>query len=584
MPIISIILAIPLLSSILILFQKRVGNIVMISALSSATTTVLSLGLLYFFDASNSGLQFVHWIPDFIVSGRLSVDYLVGLDGVSLLLFALTAFLFFVSSIASWSNIPRRIKEFHICLLVLETAVLGVFAAGNMVLYYVFWELMVIPMVLMIGIWGGEDRTKAALKYFLFSMAGSLFMLGGILLLYFKTGTTSIEALSTYFIPLFSQEMQWLLFFAFAIAFAIKIPLFPFHTWMPDVHTQAPTVGSVDLAGVLLKIGAYGFIRFCIPFFPIVSLETSSLFQSLAVIGIVYGAMASLVQKDIKRIVAYSSLSHLGFCMLGLFSFTEEGVVGGMLQMISHGISTGMLFLMVGMIYERARTRDINEFGGLASSMPVFSIFFLIAVLSSVGLPGTNGFVGEFLILVGSFKSNWLLGSIAATGVVWAACYLLWFVKRFLFGTQKTIQAKPYRDLTFREIGILTPLIVLIFWVGFFPKPLLEILTPSARVYLNSASLPAIYERSIPRIGFDGSPALRQFGDYKSLGMIPPNYEIRLGQFVSPRALPAISVGLKLPMPSEIELSPESEKTIDQDFLQQDEDHDKKTTKEGEGQ
>jgi len=539
--ILSIILAIPLVASFFILFQKRVGNIIVISALSSAFTTILSFGLFFFFDSSQSGLQFVHWIPDWIVSGRLSVDYHVGLDGVSLLLFSLTAFLFFISSIASWSNIPKKIKEFHICLLVLETSVLGVFAAGNLVLYYVFWEVMVLPMVLMIGIWGGEDRTKAALKYFLFSMAGSLFMLGGILTLYFKTGKTSIESLSTMDLSIFTVSLQWFLFFTFALAFAIKIPLFPFHTWMPDVHTQAPTVGSVDLAGVLLKIGAYGFIRFCIPFFPAISLETKDLFQILAVIGIIYGAMAAFAQKDIKRIIAYSSLSHLGFCMLGLFSFTEEGVVGGMLQMISHGISTGMLFLMIGMIYERAHTRNISEFGGLVRQMPVYSVFFVIAVLSSVGLPGTNGFVGEFLILVGSLKSNFYFGGIAAIGVVLGALYLLYFVKRFLFGPSKTIQAKPYHDLHFREIGILTPLVVMIFWIGIYPKPLLDILAPSARVYLNSASIKSINERTNPVRDFAGLPVSKVFTDYTSLGSPLDDYETRLGKYVSKSSIHSLT-------------------------------------------
>jgi NADH-quinone oxidoreductase subunit M len=564
--IISIILAIPLLASFFILFQKRVGNIIVISALSSAFTTILSIGLFFFFDSSQSGLQFVHWIPDWIVSGRLSVDYHVGLDGVSLLLFSLTAFLFFISSIASWSNIPKKIKEFHICLLVLETSVLGVFAAGNLVLYYVFWEVMVLPMVLMIGIWGGEDRTKAALKYFLFSMAGSLFMLGGILTLYFKTGKTSIESLSTMDLSLFSESMQWFLFFTFALAFSIKIPLFPFHTWMPDVHTQAPTVGSVDLAGVLLKIGAYGFIRFCIPFFPGISLETKDFFQIIAVIGIVYGAMAAFAQKDIKRIIAYSSLSHLGYCMLGLFSFTEEGVVGGMLQMISHGISTGMLFLMIGMIYERAHTRNISEFGGLVRQMPIYSIFFVIAVLSSVGLPGTNGFVGEFLILVGSLKSNFYFGGVAAIGVVLGALYLLYFVKRFLFGVSKTIQARPYHDLHFREIGILSPLVVLIFWIGLYPKPLLEILKPSARVYLNSASVKAIHERTNPVRDFAGIPMAKVFTDYSSLGAPLEDYETRLGKYVSHSSIENISKPAPSRIDPEIQLEGIDQK-IEPDFI-----------------
>ncbi|GBF49611.1 NADH dehydrogenase subunit M [Leptospira ryugenii] len=549
--IISIILAIPLLSSLLIVFQKRMGNVILISAISSGVTTLLSVGLLFAYDVNDSSLQFVHWIPDWIVSGKLSIDYHVGLDGLSLSLFALTAFLFFISSIASWSNIPRRIKEFHICLLVLETSVLGVFAAANLVLYYVFWEMMVLPMVLMIGIWGGEDRTTAALKYFLYSMAGSLFMLAGILTLYFKTGKTTIESLATMDLSNISPSLQILLFFSFALAFAIKIPMFPFHTWMPDVHTQAPTVGSVDLAGVLLKIGAYGFLRFCIPFFPIISLETRDLFQVLAVIGIVYGAMAALVQKDIKRIVAYSSLSHMGFVMLGVFSFTEEGVVGAMLQMISHGISTGMLFLLIGMIYERARTRDIDEFGGLIRQMPVFSTFFFLAVISSVGLPGTNGFVGEFLILIGSMKGNpWITG-IATTGVVFAALYLLWFVKRFLFGPSKTIQAKPYTDLSFREIGFLVPLVVLIFWIGLYPKPLLDLLKPSALVILNSASEKAIQERVNPPKDQIGLSFNRTFPDYKSLGQSLGTYEERLGVYSSRFALPNLKSPLLKVAPDE---------------------------------
>ncbi len=538
--ILSIIIFLPIVSAFLIAFQKRVGSIIIISALSSAFTTILSVGLFFFYDPNNSGLQFVHWIPDWIVSGKLSVDYHLGLDGVALLLFALTAFMFFLSSLASWSNIPRRIKEFHICLLVLETAVLGVFASANLVLFYVFWELMVLPMVLMIGIWGGEGRTRAALKYFLFSMAGSLFMLGGILTLYFKTGKTSIESLALSDLSVYSMELQWFLFFSFFIAFAIKIPLFPFHTWMPDVHTEAPTVGSVDLAGVLLKIGAYGFIRFCIPFFPELSLDFKDWVQILAVIGILYGAMAALVQHDIKRIIAYSSLSHLGFCLLGIFSFTQEGVTGGMLQMISHGISTGMLFLMIGMVYERARTRDISEFGGLATQMPIFSTFFLIAVLSSIGLPGTNGFVGEFLILMGALKANLWIGGIASLGVIFGALYLLWFVKRFLFGMNKTIQAKPYKDLSFREIGILSPLVVFIFWIGIYPKPFLEILEPSSRVFLNQASVAVIAERKTSGLTSEISSTKQEFRDYISLGKIPVSFEERLGKYVSPYSLPSL--------------------------------------------
>nr|MBP7283710.1 NADH-quinone oxidoreductase subunit M [Leptospiraceae bacterium] len=478
------------------------------------------------------------------------IDYHFGLDGVALLLFVLTSFLFFISSVASWTYIHKRLKEFYIALLFLEIGVLGVFASGNLVLFYVFWELMLIPMALLIGIWGGENRLYAAVKFFIYTMAGSVLMLAAILIIYFKTGDITIESLSTKSIANFSPELQGFLFFAFALSFAIKIPVFPVHTWLPDAHTEAPTAGSVILAGVLLKMGTYGFIRFCIPFFPVVSLEYQGLIMTFCVIGIVYGALVAMVQKDGKKLIAYSSVSHLGFCLLGLMTFTEEGVLGGMIQMINHGVSTGMLFLMIGMIYERTHTRMIADYGGIAKIVPMFAIFFMIAMLSSVGLPGMNGFVGEFLVLLGTLKVNVVLGIIAGTGVVWAACYLLWFTKRFLFGEITNKENELLSDLNMREIFVLIPMVVLIFWFGVYPQTFMKYLEPSARVYLNSASAQAIAERT----NTDQTKKISLTLDYKSLGKIPASFEERLAGYTSHYAL--LNVNPKLTPPPTI-LQPE---------------------------
>lgn len=530
--ILSIILFLPLVSGLIILLLKRNSTIIWLSTVTSAITTLLSGLLVLQFNANEPGFQFVHWIPNWIVSGRLSIDYMIGLDGLGLLLFFLTSFLFFLSSLTTWKNISIRIKEFHFCLLLLEFAVLGIFSALNTVLFYVFWELMVIPMALMIGVWGGEKRIFAAVKYLIFSMAGSLLMLAGILILYFKTGTTSIESLSLIFSDQYSPELRIFVFVSFALAFSIKIPVFPLHTWMPDVHTEAPTVGSVDLAGVLLKLGIFGFVRFLIPFFPEISLQAREIFAILATIGILWGAFSAMVQEDIKRIIAYSSLSHLGFTLLGLMSFTEMGVAGAMLQLISHGISTGMLFILIGIFHDRTSTRQLSKVGGAASFLPVFSVFFVIAMLSSVGLPGTNGFVGEFLILMGTMKYNYILGSIAATGVIWTSVYLLWLTKKFIFGKPMDLQGRSVKDIEFREYIILIPLVIAIFAIGLFPKYFLKILEPSVNTYLNSGSVRMIEERKQSLL----SPNF----DYKSLSATPMSYEDRLGRYKSKFEIPLL--------------------------------------------
>ncbi|HMV44306.1 MAG TPA: NADH-quinone oxidoreductase subunit M, partial [Leptospiraceae bacterium] len=515
--ILSLVIFSPLLGIAILSFLKEEEQIKWTSAIVTFITFVISAPLLWHFNTANAGLQFVHRIPNWMSSGKLVIDYHFGLDGVALLLFVLTSFLFFISSVASWTYIHKRLKEFYISLLLLEIGVLGVFAAANLVLFYVFWELMLIPMALLIGIWGGENRLYAAVKFFIYTMAGSVLMLAAILIIYFKTGDITIETLSTKALNDFSPSLQAFLFFAFALSFAIKIPVFPVHTWLPDAHTEAPTAGSVILAGVLLKMGTYGFIRFCIPFFPAVSLEYQGLIMLFCVIGIVYGALVAMVQADGKKLIAYSSVSHLGFCLLGLMTFTEEGVLGGMIQMINHGVSTGMLFLMIGMIYERTHTRMIADYGGIAKVVPLFAIFFMIAMLSSVGLPGMNGFVGEFLVLLGTLKVNYILGIIAGTGVVWAACYLLWFTKRFLFGDITNKENELLSDLNAREIFVLIPMVILIFWFGVYPQTFMKYLEPSARVYLNSASVQAIAERNNQEQG----KKLVLTENYNSLGKAP---------------------------------------------------------------
>ena len=402
----------------------------------------------------------------------------MGIDGFSLLLIMLTTFLTPLCVLATWDDIQHRVKEFMVCLLALMSGMIGVFVSLDLFLFYVFWEVMLIPMYLLIGVWGNPARrVYAAIKFFLFTMFGSLLMLVAILVLYFHygktTGTYTFDLLKLYGVSI-PFNMQFWMFLAFGLAFAIKVPMFPFHTWLPDAHTEAPTVGSVILAAVLLKMGTYGFLRFNMPLFPEAAHYFVPLFSILALIGIVYGALVSMMQKDLKRLIAFSSVSHLGFVMLGLFTFTMPGVQGGIIQMINHGLSTGALFLIVGMIYERRHTRMIAEFGGLCTPMPVFAIIFMIVTLSSIGLPGLNGFVGEFLILLGTFQANKVYATIAATGVIFAACYMLWMFQRVMFGKVTNEKNKDLKDLSWREIAIFAPLILFIVWIGVYPSTFLD--------------------------------------------------------------------------------------------------------------
>jgi NADH-quinone oxidoreductase subunit M len=384
------------------------------------------------------------------------------------------------------------VKEYLVCMLLLETSMLGVFVALDLVLFYIFWEGVLIPMYFLIGIWGGARRIYATVKFFLFTMAGGVLMLVGILALYVLQGGRpggeyTFDLLKIWGMPL-PFEMQAWLFLAFAIAFAIKVPMFPFHTWLPDAHVEAPTAGSVILAGILLKMGTYGFLRLALPLFPDAARAFAPLFSWLAIIGILYGALVSMVQPDLKKLVAYSSVSHLGFVMLGIFALTSQGVAGGILQMINHGLSTGALFLLVGMVYERRHTRMIDDFGGLWRVVPAFSVVFLIVSLSSIGLPGLNGFVGEFLILVGTFRVNVLYAVLATAGIILAAVYMLWMVQRVLFGPVHHEANLKLADLTPREYAVLLPVLLFIVWIGVYPQPFLHTTEASVKQLLAQVS------------------------------------------------------------------------------------------------
>src|SRR6267142_1806293 len=455
----------------LLLIPGRRAGVTRVAALAiSLVTFVLSLPLYFGFDGDNPGYQFEEyriWMP------TLGVSYHIGVDGISLLLVLLTTFLTPLALASAWVGIEDRVKEFVATMLVLETGMLGVFVSLDLFLFYVFWEAMLIPMYFIIGVWGGPNRIYAAVKFVLYTMVGSLLMLVAILALYYQYGAATGRY--TFDLPVLAQYVmapgraQDLMFLAFGLAFAIKVPLFPFHTWLPDAHVEAPTAGSVILAGVLLKMGTYGFLRFCLPLFPDASLAFGPLVFTLAVIGVIYGAWVSTVQPDMKKLVAYSSVSHLGFVMLGIFTLNQQGLVGALIQMVNHGLSTGALFLMVGMIYERRHSRLIADFGGLWRVVPAFSAVFLVVVLSSLGLPGLNGFVGEFLILVGAFQRSPWRAAVATSGIIFAAVYMLWMYQRVIFGDVTHEANRGLRDLTTREWAVLVPVVTLIVWIGVYP-------------------------------------------------------------------------------------------------------------------
>jgi len=488
--ILSIILFTPLLGALLLLFVNKENKdaIRWIANIFALGGFLISLPLVPWFWAQRfqPGFKFVEGVPNNWIPS-IGAGYVLGIDGISFLLIMLTTLLGWISILSSWTAIENRVKEYYIWFLVLQTGMLGVFMALDFFLFFVFWEAMLVPMYLLIGIWGGPRKLYAAIKFFLYTLAGSVLMLLGILFLYFhhqaSTGvyTFSLEALyqtAPHIYTDYGPHVATLLFLSFFFAFAIKVPMFPFHTWLPDAHVEAPTAGSVILAGVLLKMGTYGFIRFSLPFFPDVLAHSKVRFWmiALSIIGIIYGALVSLMQKDMKKLVAYSSVSHLGFCTLGIFALTPLGLSGSVLQQINHGISTGALFLIVGILYERRHTREISEYGGISNVMPVYATITMIMFLSSMGLPLLNGFVGEFAILQGTFMENWKWGAWAVPGVVLAAAYLLWLYQRVFFGTVTNPKNEKLHDLTPREVATFVPLLIMAFWIGLYPKPFFQIL------------------------------------------------------------------------------------------------------------
>ncbi len=493
--ILSLITFLPVVGALVLLAipegEKNAGTFRWGALLLSGVTFLLSLYIPFNFVAGQ-GLQFIIRLPWF---PALHSEYFMALDGVSLWLVLLNTFLFPLAILSSIGVVTRREKMYYVLLLILEAAITGVFLAQDLLLFFFFWEAVLIPMYFLIGIWGGKNRLYATTKFVLYTMVGSMLMLAALITTYLYSGGFSAVSGATFAIPQLAgvpmpESVKFWCFLAFFLAFAIKVPLFPFHTWLPDAHTEAPTAGSIILAGVLLKMGTYGFIRVAMPLFPEalfhqfnlgpISFTLRDLVMALAVVGIIYGALVAAVQTDVKRLVAYSSIAHLGFVMLGLFAMTQQAVDGAILQMVAHGISTGGLFMLVGFIYERRHTRAIVDFGGLAAVMPVYYNIFLIIMLSSVGLPALNGFVGEFLILLGTWKANWLMTVLATTGVILAAVYLLYMFRRVFFGEVTHEENKGLKDLGRMELASIMPLVAMAFFMGIFPTVFLSRITPDS--------------------------------------------------------------------------------------------------------
>lgn len=487
MPILSILLFFPLLAALVTLALPR-ANLRLLKGWALAIVVIeflFSLYLLANFSQSTSEMQFVElypWVPQF------GISYHVGVDGISIWMVMLTTFLMLIAVPASFGEINDRVKEYFIFFMILEAALLGVFVALDLFLFYVFWEFSLIPMAFIIGIWGHENRIYAAVKFVLFTMTGSLLMLVAILVLYFTAGANSFDLQVLQRIPVSAQLQPWL-FAAFALAFAIKVPIFPVHTWLPDAHVQAPTAGSIILAGVLLKLGAYGFIRYNLTLFPDASHQFAPIIIALALIGIIYGAMVSAIQPDLKALFAYSSVSHMGFIILGIFVFSQQALSGAILQMVNHGLSTGALFLLAGLLYQRRHTHLITEFGGLQKVVPLLSFFMLFVMFSSMGLPGLNGFVGEFLILLGAWNTNPVYSFVGAAGVVLAAVYLLWAYQRAMQGPVNNDKNKQMPDLHRREFLLLVALGVFILLIGVYPNFVLDPMQSSVTSLLSQASV-----------------------------------------------------------------------------------------------
>ena len=489
LPLISIVTFLPLVGAVILFFVKKENTelIKRFTLVWTIFTFVVSLGFVIGFRTADPAFQFYEsrpWIP------QIGVGYQVGLDGINLLLILLTTGLMPLAILSSFNAINDRVKEYYIFLLLLEVGMLGVFVSLDLFLFYVFWEVTLVPMYFLIGIWGGKRRVYASVKFFLYTMAGSLLMLLAILFLGINGGTFSLPDLirNNGWLAQAGPTVEMLLFIGFGIAFAIKVPMWPFHSWLPDAHVEAPTAGSVILAGVLLKMGTYGFLRFNLPLFPHASQQAAPVIAVLAIIGIIYGAIVSFAQTDVKKLVAYSSVSHLGFVMLGIFALNQQGIQGAILQMVNHGISTGALFLLVGFVYERRHTREMAEFGGLWKIVPIYGSIMLIVALSSMGLPGLNGFVGEFTILLGAWAANPWWAAFAALGVILAAIYILSMFQKMFMGETRNEENKHLIDLSRRELWVIVPLLVFIFVIGIMPQPFFQTMTASVNHLLQGMS------------------------------------------------------------------------------------------------
>ena len=501
-PVLSLMIFIPLAAAVLISFMKDGKQIRQIALVATVLSFVLSVIPLILFQNGTSDIQFAERY-DWIVP--LGISYHVGVDGVSILLVVLTTFLSILTLAFSWKGINTYFKQYIICLLVLETTVIGVFCALDLFLFFLLWEIMLIPMYFLIKTWGGKRRDYASLKFVLYTLLGSVLMLVGFVILYLNhhtvTGIYSFDFLDLLKVPLSRTNQMWVFTLIF-FGFAFKVPMFPFHTWLPDAHVEAPTTGSVLLAGVLLKMGTYGFVRFSLPLLPEASLYFMPLMSILGVIGIIYGALLALAQNDMKKPIAYSSISHLGFVILGIFALNANGIQGGMIQMINHGISTSGLFFIVGFLYNRRHTREISEYGGLAKQVPILAGFYLVISLSSLAFPGTNGFVGELLILMGAMENSWQLAAPAFIGVLLAGAYLLWLYQRLMMGELNNPKNKNLLDLDRIEIGICTALVVVILWMGIYPFPFLKMMDGSVQFITDrlETSRTALTENSLPGV------------------------------------------------------------------------------------
>ena len=477
-PILSLLTFLPLVGVVIILSTRGEPEIVARNARAVAlwtgcTVFVLSLFIWFNFDSRTAAFQFVEeaeWMPAF------GITYKLGVDGISMPFVLLSTLLTPICVLASWECIQTRVKEYMISFLIMETFMIGMFSALDMVVFYVFFEAVLIPMFVIIGVWGGPRRVYAAFKFFLYTLAGSVLMLLAILAMYFDAGTTDIPTLMTHRFPAAFQAWMWLAFFA---SFAVKIPMWPVHTWLPDAHVEAPTAGSVILAAVLLKFGGYGFLRFSLPMFPEASVLFTPLIYTLSIVAVVYTSLVALAQEDMKKLIAYSSVAHMGFVTIGTFTLTVQGIEGAIYQMLSHGVVSAALFLIVGVVYDRMHSRDIATYGGLVHRMPAYALVFMLFMLASVGLPGTAGFIGEFLVLVGAFQVNTWVAALAATGLILGAAYMLYLYRRVIFGVLTKDSLKAIFDMSPREIAVFAPLVVLVIWMGVYPSPFLDVMHAS---------------------------------------------------------------------------------------------------------